>query len=61
MTTRKSAASNSITVEMTLSKQTKGTFVYSADDDDAAVTTVYVRKSGFTSDPPDEITLTITV
>ena len=58
--TRKSAAKAvTIDVPMTLTKETKGTYVFGADEDDAAVTTVYVRKSGFPDGPPTNITLVI--
>ena len=49
-----------ITVELTFSKSTKGTHVFTADQDGAAVTTLYVLKSALANTPPPRITLTIT-
>lgn len=47
------------TMTMTLRKQTKGTFVYDADDDGAAVRTVYVAKHALGDNPPKSIQLTV--
>lgn len=47
-------------ISMNLHKETKGTFVYSADDEEAPVKTVYVAKSAFSNGAPDSITLTLT-
>jgi hypothetical protein len=47
-----------ITTKLTLERETKGTFVFTSDDEDAAVTTLYVRKSAM-DEAPDSITLTI--
>jgi hypothetical protein len=50
----------SITLEMALSKSTKGTHVYAAlDGGAAAVTTIYVQKSALAAKPPARIMLTI--
>lgn len=45
-------------VEMKLTKETKGTFVFSATDEDAGITTVYIRKEAFgEADAPKTITI----
>jgi hypothetical protein len=46
-----------ITIALTKSKETKGTFVYNADDADAAIPTIYIRKSGF--DGREKITVIV--
>jgi hypothetical protein len=47
-----------ITVHMTKDRETKGTYVYKSDKEDAAVTQLYVRKSEM-DDAPDKIKFTI--
>ncbi len=49
-----------IIVEMTLSKSTKGTHVFTASQEGAAVTTLYVSKTALGEKPPSQISLTIT-
>lgn len=46
-------------VKMNLERDTKGTFVYKSEDDDAAITSVYVKKSGVKGEAPKAITLEI--
>lgn len=46
-------------VTMKRSKETKGTFVYTCDDEDAAVPTLYVKKHAFDDKAPKVIKLTI--
>lgn len=46
-------------IKMNLERDTKGTFVYKAEDDDAAITSVYVKKAGVKGDAPKSITLDI--
>ena len=48
-----------IKVPMVLKKTTKGTYVYDANFENAAITTVYVKKAAFADKPPTDITLTI--
>jgi hypothetical protein len=48
-----------VSIPMSLTKETKGTFVFAADRDDAVVTTVYVRKAAFPDGAPAAITLTV--
>lgn len=60
--TQKAAAKKAATIveELEFSKSTKGTHVYQAKDENAAVPTLYIRKTGMDNGtPPDEITLTI--
>lgn len=49
-----------IKIPMVLKKSTKGTHVYEANYENAAITTVYIRKAAFTDKPPTDITLTVT-
>lgn len=48
--------SKTITVEMTVDKDTKNTRKYLADDDNAAISTLYINKSAST---PDTIVVTV--
>lgn len=57
--TAKRAASKSksvLTVPMTLDRETKNTRRYASDDEDAAITTLYIAKGAST---PDEIVVTV--
>lgn len=56
----KTAAPTTFDVPMSLAKETKGTFVFHADDESAPVTQVYVRKEGFPNGAPATIVLTVT-
>jgi hypothetical protein len=56
-TTKKTT--KTVTVEMTVDKDTKNTRKYEADVEGAPVTTLYVQKGAFTN-MPDTITVTIT-
>ena len=47
------------TLKLTLTKSTKGTHVYGSDDKDAAVPSVYIKRSALPADPPQAITLTL--
>lgn len=59
--TKKQPVWEGVEFEMTLARETKGTYRYESDEEDAPVTTLYVRKSAFESAAaPDTITLTIT-
>lgn len=60
----RAAAPESTTIEvpMHFKKTTSGTFCFEADEDDAAITTLYVRKSGLNGASVDEeTTLTVTI
>lgn len=50
-----------IVQEMTFDKSTKGTHVFSATDDAAAVPTLYVRKTGLEGVQPESVKLTLEV
>lgn len=47
------------TIELKLVKSTKGTHVYGDDSDNAIIPTVYVKKSGLPTNPPETLTLTL--
>ena len=47
-------------IKLTLSKSTKGTHVYANDDEGAAVSTVYIKRSSLPQTPPPVIEMTIT-
>ena len=49
-----------LTVKMSLDKETKNTVRYNADDDDAAVRSVYINKPALPDQRPATITLNIT-
>ena len=44
-------ATSEIEIAMTYKKSTPGTHVYASDDPDAAVTQLYIRKSGMPTAP----------
>ena len=48
-------------VEMELSKETKGTFVYASSEEDSAIPTLYIRKSAYPDGAPDSINVTVSV
>jgi hypothetical protein len=58
-TVKKAAKKTAIEVEMTLERDTKGTFVYKAEGD-VAVTGLYVQRSHMPDGAPPTITVTIT-
>lgn len=47
------------TINMVLVKSTKGTHVYSAEDEADPIHTVYVQRESLPKNPPENITLTI--
>jgi len=47
------------TITMSHNKSTKGTHVYSNDDDDTPISTVYVNRSSLPKTPPPTIKLTV--
>ena len=47
------------TIKMEWTKSTKGTHVYSNDQPDSPVSTIYIKRSGLPSDAPATITLTL--
>lgn len=50
-----------IVQEMTFDKSTKGTHVFTANDDTAAVPTLYVKKTGLPGEQPESVKLTLEV
>jgi hypothetical protein len=48
-----------IKVEMKFDRSTKGTHVFTAEDDNAPIPTLYVRKSGFENGAPEGVTVTV--
>jgi hypothetical protein len=48
-----------IKVTLTKGKETPGTFVYSTTDRDAAVTSLYIKKSALGDTPPASVTVTV--
>lgn len=52
-------AKNKITVKLTKDRETKGTYVFKSDADNTPVPSIYIRKSAFSGDAPQAITLTI--
>ena len=49
----------SITIRLLHSKETHGTHVFKAENNEALVTTLYVRKSAFLDEVPKAIVLTV--
>ncbi len=47
------------TIEMNWSKSTKGTHVYTNDEPDTPVSSIYIKRNGLPSKAPAKITLTI--
>lgn len=56
----KTAAVATVTVPMKLERETKGTYVFKTDAEDAAITQLYIRKAGFPDGAPESITVTVT-
>jgi hypothetical protein len=50
------SSKKSVTVEMTVDRDTKNTRRYQADNEDAPISTLYISKSAST---PDEIVVTV--
>ena len=48
-----------ITVKLTKARDTKGTYVYKDDSENAPIQSLYIRKSAFSGEAPEGITLTI--
>jgi hypothetical protein len=47
-------------IALTLSKETKGTFVYVSVEDNAVITNLYLQKSQMPAEAPKRITVSIT-
>ena len=46
-------------IELTLSKETKGTFVYAAIDENSLITNLYLMKSHMPAEAPKKVTVTV--
>ncbi len=46
-------------IDLTLSKETKGTFVYASIEENSLVTNLYLQKSQMPTDAPKRITVTV--
>lgn len=46
------------TTKLTKSRDTKGTYVYKSDADDAPIPSLYIKKSAIKGDAPETITIT---
>lgn len=47
-------------VELTLSKETKGTFVYASVEENSLITSLYLQKSQMPIEAPKRISVTVT-
>jgi hypothetical protein len=59
-TPKNGTAKAGFTVELTMTKETKGTFVYTSDAADTPIPSVYIRKTGFPNGAPKMLTLVAT-
>lgn len=50
---------NAVTTKLTKARDTKGTYVYKNEEDNAPVPSLYIKKSAFKGDPPESIKLII--
>lgn len=46
-------------IEMTKARDTKGTYVYKNEEADAAIPSLYIKKSAIKGDAPEKITVEI--
>lgn len=46
-------------IELTFSKETKGTFVYAATEENSLVTNLYLMKSEMPAEAPKRVTITV--
>ena len=46
-------------IELTLSKETKGTFVYASIEENSLITSLYLQKSEMPAEAPKRITVTV--
>ena len=47
------------TIELTFSKSTKGTHVYSAKDETAVITGIYIKRTALPATPPPTVELVL--
>lgn len=48
-----------LTVTLTLARETKGTFFFEASDPSSHITSLYIKKAAFSGPPPKVLTLTV--
>lgn len=48
-----------VTVDLTMNRETKNTYRFDASEDDAAIPSLYVRKSAFPNGAPEKVTITV--
>lgn len=46
-------------IKLKKARDTKGTFVYKSDEENAAIPSLYIKKSAVTGEAPEEITVEI--
>jgi hypothetical protein len=46
-------------IELTFSKETKGTFVYKTKDEDSPISSLYLMKSHMPAEAPRRVTVTV--
>ena len=46
-------------LELTLAKETKGTFVYASKDENSLITNLYLMKSQMPEEAPKKVTVTL--
>jgi hypothetical protein len=46
-------------IELTLSKETKGTFVYASIEENSLITNLYLKKSQMPAEAPKKVTVTV--
>ena len=46
-------------IELTLSKETKGTFVYASTEENSLITNLYLQKSQMPAEAPKKITVSV--
>jgi hypothetical protein len=56
----KSTVKNEFQVNLILARETKNTYRYETDDEDAAINPLYIQKSAFPGEGPQGITVTVT-
>lgn len=55
----KSTAPTKLTTTLAAARDTKSTYVFKNDSDDAIIPSLYIKKSAFTGEAPKTITVTI--
>ena len=58
--TRKTAPKQTLSLELKFDRSTKGTHVFTSEEENAPIPTLYIRKSGFENGTvPETVTVTI--